>query len=165
MKNIWLSIVLVSAFSFNSHFSCFAQNPQTIPENTTEAQMTAQENNSKELAAWMIEAAQVAKDYVDTVDRAAYNETWSKGSSIFQGMISQSEWAAALQLGRAPLGKVTSRTLKDQRPAWDPKGLPGGAYMVVEYDTSFEKAPNSGELLTLRREADGKWKVLTYKVN
>jgi uncharacterized cupin superfamily protein len=47
----------------------------------------------------------------------------------------------------------------------NPHGLPRGAYMVVEYNTSFENAPASGELLTLRQGTDGKWRVLTYQVN
>jgi hypothetical protein len=116
-------------------------------------------------AAWMIEAAQVAKDYVDTLDQEKYQESWGKGDALFQRTINQKEWTAALDLSRKSLGKVKSRTLKDEKPAIDPQGLPKGPYMVVEYSTSFEKAPNSGELLTLRRGNDGQWKVLTYQVN
>lgn len=120
---------------------------------------------SGELAAWMIESAQVAQQYVTLLDQGKYAESWDSGAKIFQRTISQPEWVTALRLARARLGGVRARSVKDQRPAWDPKGLPKGAYMVVEYNTSFDKAPNSGELLTLMREADGTWKVLTYQVN
>jgi len=37
--------------------------------------------------------------------------------------------------------------------------------MVVEYNTVFQNASNSGELLTLRQGEDGKWRILTYQVN
>lgn len=118
-----------------------------------------------QMAVWSIEAAKVAQDYVKLLDQGNYAESWKRGASLFQRTVNQKEWESALARSRGRLGAMKSRTLKDQRPAFDPKGLPKGAYMVVEYNTSFEKAPNSGELLTLIREPNGAWKVLTYQVN
>lgn len=142
--------------------------PAQTPQAQTPAQMqtpAAEQNNQDEMAGWMIEASQAAKNYVDGLDKGKYSESWTWGDALFQRTISQKEWTTALNLARKPLGKANSRTLKDQRPAWDPQGLPKGPYMVVEYNTSFDRAPNSGELLTLRRGPDGKWRVLTYQVN
>lgn len=116
-------------------------------------------------SAWMIEAAKAAQDYVQLIDQGRYAESWTSGAKIFQGTITQKEWETALKMARKRLGDVKSRTVKDERPAWDPKGLPKGPYMVVEYNTSFTRAPQSGELLTLMREPNGSWKVLTYQVN
>ena len=117
------------------------------------------------MGAWIIESSQVAKNYVVGLDNKQYAESWTKGDQLFQHTITQQEWEKALSDNRTKLGKVNSRTLKRQIPAWDPKGLPKGVYMVVEYNTSFENAPNSGELLTLRLGTDDKWRVLTYQVN
>jgi hypothetical protein len=116
-------------------------------------------------AAWMIEASQVAKEYVDDLDKGRFAESWTKGDPIFQRTITQQEWVTALNLARKRLGKANSRTLKDQKPALDPHGLPAGPYMVIEYNTSFDHAATSGELLTLRLGPDGKWRILTYQVN
>lgn len=121
--------------------------------------------NQSQMAAAMIDALQVAKKYVETIDNGQYGETWQSGDVIFKKTVSANEWALALRAARGPLGKVINRTLKDEKPAFNPAGLPQGAYMVVEYNTSFERAPNSGELLTLRQGEDGKWRVLTYQVN
>ncbi len=117
------------------------------------------------MSAWMTESSQAAKDYVNELDKGGFGQSWTKGDQLFQHTITQQEWEKALKDNRNKLGKVNSRTLKRQIPAWDPKGLPKGVYMVVEYNTSFENAPNSGELLTLRRGTDDKWRVLTYQVN
>ncbi len=121
--------------------------------------------NQSQLAAAMIDALQVAKKYVETIDAGKYAESWQMGDAIFQRTASSNEWSLALSASRGRLGAVKLRTLKDEKPAWNPAGLPPGAYMVVEYNTAFDRAPNSGELLTLRQGEDGKWRVLTYQVN
>jgi len=125
----------------------------------------SKKKDSSELAGSLIEAAQAAEEFVELLDQGKFAETWARGAALFQRTISQQEWSLAVQLARQKLGRVKSRTLKDEKPAWDPVGLPKGAYMVVEYNTSFERAPHSGELLTLMEEKNGSWKVLTYRVN
>ena len=139
------------------------------PESTTHSQTgtsaSDETKNQAEMAAWMIETGQVAKDYVNGLDNGQYSQSWSKGDQLFQHTITQDEWTKALETSRRGLGKVISRTLKLQNPAWDPHGLPKGPYMVIEYDTSFQNSPRAVELLTLRRGTDGKWRILTYQVN
>lgn len=139
--------------------------PNNQQVNKQDAINNDQQFQEAQINAWKIESAQVGRDYVLGLDQGQYGPSWSKGDQLFQQTISQKEWTVALQMARQRLGKVLSRTLKDQRPAFDPKGLPRGPYMVIEYNTSFERAQNSGELLTLRLGPDGKWRVLTYQVN
>ncbi len=122
-----------------------------------------EKERTNERAAWVLETSQSAKEYVDLIDRGAYEKSWSKGDSVFQRTISKHEWAQALEQNRKPLGKVISRKIKDQRLAMNPQNLPPGPYMVVLFDTQFEKG-SSNELLTLRRGDGGVWRVLTYQV-
>lgn len=168
MKPILYATALLIGLVVEANFTLFAEQTSSMSSSST-TQSTPENSHSNQdqaqMAAWMIETAQVSKDYVEGLDRGQYEESWAKGDQLFQHTISQQEWAKALNDSRKPLGKVLSRTLKDQRPAMNPHGLPRGAYMVVEYNTSFENAPASGELLTLRQGTDGKWRVLTYQVN
>lgn len=159
LRRILLLSTLATALGWG--FSLTAQQ-QTAPPIPPQAMKDIE---SGDMAAWLIEALHVAQDYVEMLDKGQYSESWTKGAAIFQRTISQKEWDMALKLARRRLGAVQSRSLKDERPAYDPKGLPKGVYMVVEFNTSFQKAQNSGELLTLMRESDGKWRVLTYQVN
>lgn len=135
-----------------------------LKEHQTATQQSANTVDPAELNAWMIETAQVSKDYVEGLDKGEYAKSWTKGDQLYQHTITQKEWEYALNKSRKNLGRVKSRTIKKHMPGWDPQGLPKGPYMVVEYKTSFDNAPDSGELLTLRRGSDGKWRVLTYQV-
>ncbi len=125
----------------------------------------ADNGNKDQMPEWMLESAQVSKEYVNALDNGQYVQSWTKGDQLFQHTITQDEWVQALNASRKELGKAKSRTLKIQRPAWNPKGLPPGPYMVVEFETTFANGAEAGELLTLRRGTDGKWRVLTYQVH
>lgn len=118
----------------------------------------------RQMPAWLIESNQAAKDYVEGLDKEQYSQSWSKGDELFQKIVAQDEWSKMLNISRKRLGKANARRGKLQQPTSNPPGLPQGAYMVIEYETSFENAPQSIERLTLRRGNDGKWRVLTYHV-
>lgn len=162
-KNYVIAILGFTGLFFSLHADQTAI--QTSQQHEQSANAPEKNVSEGDLAAWMIETSQIAKEYVDGLDKGQYAQSWTKGDQLFQHTITQPEWEEALNDNRKKLGKVNSRTLKRQLPAWDPKGLPKGPYMVVEYNTDFENAHGSGELLTLRRGTDGKWRVLTYQVN
>lgn len=122
------------------------------------------EIEQSQMAAWVIEASQAAKEYVEELDQGRYAESWNKGSHLFKKIITQKEWEAALNASRKPLGKMQLRAVEDVRIAMHPHGLPKGPYMVVIYKTSFKNAPQAEEVLTLHQGSPGKWHVLTYAV-
>jgi hypothetical protein len=41
-------------------------------------------------------------------------------------------------------------------------GAPDGEYVVIEYETSFEKKRNGIETITPMKDADGEWRVAGY---
>lgn len=153
--------------------AALAQAEETLPkavsyllQETTpfSARSLEQQYDANDIAAWMLEANLVAKEYVDGLDRGHYAQSWLKGDPLFQKTITQQQWVMALEQKRKPFGKARSRTLRDQRFAWDSPNLPKGSYMSVEFDTQFERGPALVEILTLRRGEEGKWRVLTYRI-
>jgi len=162
-KKLMIAVAGFASFGF----AVQADQPAVkAPEQGTQQPGASAANaDQAQIEVWKIETGKVAKDYVEGLDKGDYAQSWPKGDQLFQHTITQKEWEKALTDNRKKLGSVKSRTVKDQKPAWDPHGLPKGAYMVVEYNTAFENAPDSGELLTLRRGSDGTWRVLTYQVN
>lgn len=170
MKKLWhYGLIPLLCVPFVMGGFLIAQQPQQVApseQNTLPIPAEAlRDVESGAMSAWLIEALQAARSYVEMLDRGQYSESWNYGAKLFQRTITQAEWTKALELARKRLGGVRSRTLKDERPAYNPRGMPAGVYMVVEFNTSFDRAPNSGELLTLMRDSDGQWHVLTYQVN
>jgi len=105
-----------------------------------------------------------ATQWLQAVDKGEYAKSWESGSFTFKLTISQKHWNQLMKAIREPLGPVVSRELLEQRPAVDPKGLPKGQYMVVFFNTKFQKKDDAHELVTLVQETDGQWRVLTYQV-
>lgn len=164
MNKIFLSMLIAGLVC--TTFSLRADEAAVMaPAPTTSTEATATKALQDEVAGWMVETGKIGKDFVEGIDKGEYAQSWTNGDQLFQHTITQDNWTKALSDNRAKLGKVKSRTLKEQKPAWDPHGLPKGAYMVVEFDTSFDNAPGTVELLTMRRGSDNKWRVLTYEVN
>jgi hypothetical protein len=108
-------------------------------------------------------SAEAANRWLALVDQGKYGESWDTASNIMRFTIKRDEWIKAQEKLRGPLGNVISRTIVEQSPAKDPKGLPAGDYMVLAYKTKFTNRPSAYELVTMVLSTDGLWKVLTYQ--
>ena len=109
-------------------------------------------------------ATDAATQWLVLVDSGQYAESWFQGASSFRGAVSKEQWKDALDKVRAPLGKVESRQLKSATFATKVPNAPSGEYVIVQYETSFERAPGMIETVTPMLEKDGKWKVSGYYV-
>lgn len=112
----------------------------------------------------MQSGVQLAKEYVTELDQGLYAQSWEKSGFLFRQTVSQNDWVKSLNLIRKPLGKAMSRKLGERRMIKDPYNLLKGQFMVVEFDTSFEHAPEGRELLILRSGSDDVWHVASYEV-
>ena len=106
----------------------------------------------------------LAEKWLLLVDNGTYGDSWEIGSATFKLTIPKDRWVTLMEQIRKPLGSVQKREILDQRTAKDPKGLPPGDYMVFFYDTSFSEKGVAHELVTMVKENDGQWRVLTYQV-
>jgi hypothetical protein len=109
------------------------------------------------------EAATVAATpWLALVDSSQYGESWFQASSDFRGAASKEQWIHALNTVRAPLGKLASRQLKSAIYTTKLPNTHPGEYVVVQYDTSYEKAPGMHEIVIVSQEKFGAWKVSGY---
>ncbi len=108
-------------------------------------------------------AAQAAGEvWLALTDDARYDAAYTGAAGIFQKLITKEQWVKLVTAGRAPLGKVATRKLKDAKFSPTMNGAPDGQYVVLHFDTAFERKPAAIETLTTLLDTDGQWKVCGY---
>jgi len=107
-------------------------------------------------------AAKEAQGWLALVDGGRYGESWKQAASLFKEKVPAAQWEKAVRSAREPLGKVESRKLVNTQFARTLPGAPDGEYMVLRYETVFEKKKEAFETVTPMKEKDGSWKIAGY---
>jgi hypothetical protein len=107
-------------------------------------------------------AQQAAESWLSLVDSTKYEESWEEAASVFKAAISKEDWKAAVQSARDPLGKNKSRKLIEAKYTKSLEGAPDGEYVVIQYESSFEKQKSVTETIVPMLDKDGKWRVSGY---
>jgi hypothetical protein len=107
-------------------------------------------------------AVRAAENWLALIDNDNGDESWNQAASLFKAAVGLEQWKDALKAAQAPLGKAVSRRLKSERYAGELPGAPDGEYVVIEFETAFEKKRNGTETITPMKDADGEWRVSGY---
>jgi hypothetical protein len=107
-------------------------------------------------------ARAAAEAWLALVDAGNNGQSFSEAAALFRGTLDQAGWERAVHGVRDPLGKVISRTLKTAKFSTTLPGAPDGQYVVLKFDTHFEKKPGAIETVTPTKERDGRWRVSGY---
>jgi hypothetical protein len=102
-----------------------------------------------------------SKAWVAQIDAGQYDESYAFGCDAMHDKVAQDRWAQVLKALRVPWGRVVSR--KQISHIYKPNGWEGseGEFMVITYDTSFQRLSPATEVVVLKWE-DGKWRGAGY---
>ena len=103
-----------------------------------------------------------AQQWLALIDSGQYGESWFQASNDFRGSASKEQWIHALNTVRAPLGKLQSRQLNSATYTNRLPNTRPGEYVVMQYDTNYEKASRIVETVVTVQEKNGAWKVSGY---
>lgn len=98
------------------------------------------------------------------VDDDLYAGSWEKASSHFRAVVPMKQWLKSVDDTRQPLGKVISRKVSSKQYTTSLPDAPPGKYVVVVFDTSFEKKKSAVETVTCVLDEDERWRVDGYYV-
>lgn len=107
-------------------------------------------------------AKDAAVPWLALIDSGQYGESWFQASSDFRGAASKEQWIHALETVRAPLGKLVSRHLKSATYTTKLPSIRAAEYVVLQYETSYEKAAGMNETVVMMLEKKGVWKANGY---
>lgn len=102
------------------------------------------------------------KAWLTLTDSGKYGESWDAAGSLFKSAVTRGAWEKAVGDVRGPLGAVKSRKLKSATYSKTIPGAPAGDYVIIEYETDFEKQAGTIETATAMLEKDGAWRVVGY---
>ncbi len=111
------------------------------------------------------DAAQAAADsWLKAVDNGNYEASWDQAAKLFKGAVTKNQWKQAAAGVRDPLGRLVSRKLKSRDYTEKSPGAPDGKYVVIQFDTVFEKKAAAVETVTPMLDPDGAWRVSGYYI-
>jgi Protein of unknown function (DUF4019) len=103
-----------------------------------------------------------AESWLKLVDAGDYDASWDQAAKMFKGSVTKEHWRQAIAGSRGPMGRLVSRKLKSREYREKLPGAPDGKYVVVKFDTVFEKKAAAVETVTPMMELDGTWHVSGY---
>jgi hypothetical protein len=107
-------------------------------------------------------ASGAAERWLALVDTGQYEKSWKEASSLFRAKVTAPQWGQAVRSAREPLGRLVSRKLVSAQFTRTLPGAPDGEYVVLQYETGFEKKKAARETVTPMKDADGAWRVSGY---
>ena len=109
-------------------------------------------------------AVNVANAWLALVDQGQYSKSWENAAAYFKAAVGKDQWQTTLPAARTPFGQVLSRKLRSTQYATTLPGAPDGHYVVIQFQTSFERKSSAVETVTPMRDQDGKWRVAGYYI-
>jgi hypothetical protein len=106
-------------------------------------------------------AVNAAEGWLKLVDSGQVGASWDTASSTFKKAVDKPAWEKALHATRDPLGKLVSQAASKQLTHTLP-GSPDGTYVVIQYETQFEKKKSAVETIIPMLDTDGRWHVSGY---
>lgn len=109
-------------------------------------------------------AQTAAESWLKLIDAGDWASSWEQAAELFKGVVTKEQWVQALTGVSPPLGKVVSRKLKSRQYSEKLPGAPDGKYVVIQYETVFEKKASAVETITPMLDPDGVWRVSGYLI-
>ena len=109
-------------------------------------------------------AQTAAESWLKLIDAGDWAASWEQAAKLFKGVVTKEQWVQALTGVSPPLGKVVSRKLRSRQYSEKLPGAPDGKYVVIQYETVFEKKASAVETITPMLDPDGVWRVSGYLI-
>lgn len=107
-------------------------------------------------------AVGAAKEWLALVDSKEYKKSWQETALFFKEHVNEKQWEEQISWVRGPLGKAESRELLGAQFTTSLPGAPDGAYVVIQFKTSFAKKADAIETITPMKDDKGAWRVSGY---
>jgi len=102
-----------------------------------------------------------AQGWLILLDRRDWGRAWETSSAVFRTTVPLGTWMDGIPKLRDTFGALIERTPAESAYKTTLAGRPDGEYVTVIFLSKFEKRELQ-EVVTVVREADGKWRATGY---
>ena len=106
-------------------------------------------------------AVTAAKAWLALVDKGQVGQAWESSASFMKAAAPKQQFINQVKPIRDAFGKVLSRNLKSKQFTRSVPGAPDGEYVIIQFDTVFEKKKDAVETITPMKDK-GQWRVSGY---
>jgi hypothetical protein len=110
------------------------------------------------------EAQKAAEAWLALIESGKYNASWEEAAELLKQAVTKEDWNRTIEGARRPFGKLLSRTVKSRTYAETLPGAPDGKYVIIQFETSFEKKSAAVETITPVMGPDNAWRVSGYYI-
>jgi hypothetical protein len=109
-------------------------------------------------------AQRAAESWLKLSDAGNAEASWDQAAKLFKGFVTKAQWTQVLAGMRPPLGKVISRKVMSRQSSEKLPGAPDGKYVIIQYESVFEKKASADETIQTMLDPDGIWRVSGYRI-
>jgi hypothetical protein len=114
---------------------------------------------------WEREAESAAQAWLRLVDDARHRASWTEAAPLLREAVGPREWETALRAARPPLGRCFWRRRQSATAVDGPPGDRRGPYVVIRFESVFERRSRAIETITPMRGPDDRWRVAAYFID
>ncbi|HZJ54136.1 MAG TPA: DUF4019 domain-containing protein [Myxococcaceae bacterium] len=108
-------------------------------------------------------AVQAAEAWLKLIDAGRFGASWDEASAMFRKAVARATWEKQAAAAREPLGKLVERKLASKQLVHELPGAPDGTYVVLSFDTRFERKERGHETVTMMLEG-GRFRGAGYYI-
>src|SRR5690606_5352077 len=97
------------------------------------------------------EALNAAERWLALIDRGDAAASWAAAARLFQEAVDEGRWKQSLEAAQRPLGRPVARQIRSMTYTTELPGAPDGEYVVLEFETTFERKKRGGERVVMMK--------------
>ena len=104
-------------------------------------------------------AQRAAEEWLTLVDGGQFAASWAQAAPIFKNAVTAAQWEQAVTKARQPFGQFKARKVTSRKYSTTLPGAPDGKYVVVVFESAFERKAAAVETAVMMLDTDGTWRV------
>lgn len=111
---------------------------------------------------YIADANKIALNWLNDINHGNYESAYNILTKENKDLYPKEHWIKQINQFMLEFGKIKNRAVISKNFTSSMEGMENGFYVVIEYDSDYQKTINHKELLILKQNDNMNWKILLY---